>query len=342
MRKAIFYTMVGLLLHSAVHAATDEIPRTRHGRPDFDGSWYYGSATPLERSVELGKQRDYSDAEAEALVRQLINKDTERLAPSIPEHEPPAGATIGQEADANFITTRTNLTRIDGAYRTSLIVDPPDGRLPYRRNGQDIFDRWRAEGVGEFDGPEVRPASERCLSPVGPIAPMVGWVYNANMRIVQTDDHVVINGEMLAPRIIPLAPSAQRLGFPHWSGESTARWEGDVLVIHTTNFRPEVSWFRVKVSDQMELTESFELVSPDEMVYRYTLVDPEIYTAPHTVEMSISRRPPGERLFEFACHEGNYSLPGILRGARLQERVQEAATAQNANTPPRATRLASN
>ena len=319
MLKPTFLALTGLLFATAIPAVDGDTPRTAHGRPSFDGTWYYGSATPFERPAELGNKKTYSDAEAEALIQRLLEKDRDRLAPSIPDREPPAGAEIGQEADANFITTRANLTRIDGAYRTSLIVDPPDGRLPVRADGQDIFDRWRAAGIGDFDGPEVRPASERCLSTVGPIAPMVGWVYNANMRIVQTEDYLMIKGEMLAPRIIPLDPSAQRSTFPQWSGESTAHWDGDVLVVHTSNFRPEVSWFRLKTSDQLEVTESFEMVGEDEMVYRYTLVDPEIYSAPHTVEMSITRRPEGERLFEFACHEANYSLAGILRGARVLE-----------------------
>ena len=123
---------------------------------------------------------------------------------------------------------------------------------------------------------------------------------------------------MQGARIIPIDGEFSLAG-PLWMGESIGRWEGDTLVVHTRNFRPEQSWFWIKSSDQLEVTEYFDLVSQDNIRYRYVLTDPEIYTAPWTVETGITRRAPGERLYEFACHEGNYSFAVILRGARVQE-----------------------
>ena len=309
-----------LFMLVAAHGSPKTIPRTHAGQPNFDGVWYYGSATPFERPLELGTRKTYSAAEAQTIVNALQKQDADRLLPSDPNRAPPESISeVGQEADDNFVTTRTNLTRIDGNYRTSLITDPTNGQLPVRADGQDIFDELHGEGIGPFDGPEIRPASERCLSVAGPIAPTVGWYYNANMRIVQTNDHIVIKGEMLKPRIVPLDKNASTRGFVLWLGESVAYWDEDILVIKSTNFRPENSWFRFKSSEQLEITEYFELTKEDEIVYRYEVSDPKIYSAPFTVEMSITRRLPGEFLFEFACHEANYSLPAILRGARLTE-----------------------
>jgi hypothetical protein len=317
-----FLILAALLSLSATapQAWSGDIPRTEDGHPNFEGVWYYGSATPLERPKELGLKKTYSNSEAERLIADLQQFDVERLMPSDPNRiAPDAGAEIGQEADANFITTRINLTNIDGVYRTSLIVEPPDGRFPFRNGGRDVFDNWRAAGIGDFDNPEMRTASDRCLSVAGPMPPMVGWRYNANMRIVQTPDYIVLNGEMQGPRFLALNGQQRPLGLPHWLGESIATWKGDTLVVETDNFRPESSWFTFKHSDQLLVSEVFELINGNEIEYRYTVTDPVIYTEPITVEMSISRRPADERLYEFACHEGNYSLGGMLRGARKEE-----------------------
>ena len=299
-----------------------EIPRTFNGNPDLQGIWYYGSATPLERAQELGQKKSLTEAEVQARERALRDQYDDKEKPSDPNRSrPEAGAEIGQKADAVYNAVRTNLTVIDGEYRTSLIVDPPNGRLPHRPGGKDIFDHWRDAGAGDFDAHEMRPASERCLNVAGPMPPMVGWRYNANMQIVQTAGHVVIVGEMQGARIIPIGPigaEPSRSG-AKWMGESVGHWQGDTLIVHTTNFRPEHSWFWIKSSDQLEVAEYFDLVSKDTIRYRYVVTDPEIYTAPWTVEMSITRRAPGEYLYEFACHEGNYSFPVILRGARVQE-----------------------
>jgi len=292
--------------------------------PDFSGVWYYGSATPFERPEHLGEQVVYGEAAATAVEQRLVQKDLANRSSDPDRPSPPQGAVIGQEADHNFAPDRVTLTRIDGQARTSLITSPANGRLPLRPNGQDYFDRWRTKSMGEFDNPEMRPTSERCLGNIGPMAPMIGWFYNANARIVQTAQFIVISGEMMPPRIIRLDPAYKPQGFTRWDGESVAAWNSDTLVVRTNNFRSEVSWFFFRSSHQLEVTERFRLGSDNEILYTYTVVDPEIYTAPVVVEMVLSRLPPEKRIYEFACHEGNHSFPVILRGARVQEALNES------------------
>lgn len=232
---------------------------------------------------------------------------------------PPRGAPIGQEADLVFAPDRLKLTRISGAARTSLIVSPVNGRLPNRADGQDYFGQWRARGITVFEGPEIRPASERCLNVLGPMAPMIPWIYNANARIVQTEDFIMIKGEMHAPRIIDLRAGSSPLGQTRWEGESRARWQDETLIIETTNFRPEVSWDFLKTSHKLHVIEHFQLLSDTKIIYSFRLIDNTIYTAPILVEMVLTKRKPGVRMYEFPCHEANFSLQSILRGARIQE-----------------------
>ena len=155
------------------------------------------------------------------------------------------------------------------------------------------------------------------------MAPLIGWKYNANMLIVQTPDYVVLAAETHPPRIIPVGNNKKKHGLRQWMGESTGRWEEDTLIVHTNNFRASSSFFQMKSSDELQVTEWFTLKSPNEILYRYTVTDPKIYTQPFTVEMHIARRPAGDRIFEWACHEGNYSMQGILAGARTQEAEHE-------------------
>ena len=298
------------------------LPRTEFDQPDMQGVWFYGTSTPFDRMEALGDKQSYTEAEANELMEALLAADKMKAEPLGAERgAPEAGGAIAQNADHNFSDSRINPVIIDGQYRTSQIISPANGRFPYREGGMDMFQKWQAEGHGGFDGPEIRPASERCVGPNGgPMAPMVSWFYNANLQIVQTEDYVMMLSEMNHDaRIIPLTQTRAGNTQALWQGNSIGHWDGDVLVVETTGFRPEESWFAYRMSDQLQVTERFELVSEEEIRYSYTFTDPEIYTEAVTVEKNITRRAPGEELFEYACHEGNYSMASILAGARRQE-----------------------
>lgn len=311
-----------MLFASVINAAESGLPRTEFGQPNMQGIWYYGSATPMERPAELKEQQSYSQEEGLQLIARLQAASEINSAPvSKDRGAPTAGSAIAQEADHNFASFRSNLTEIDGLYRTSQIISPANGRYPYRAGYQDYVQRLIAAGHGAFDGPEIRSVSERCAGPTaGPMPPMTGWFYNANMQIVQTQDHVMIMGELTHDaRIIPLVSASAETASSQWMGRSVGRWEGDTLIVETAHFRPEHSWWYLRMSEQLKVTESFELINENEILYRFTLHDPAIYTEPVTVEKNIVRRSPGEYIYEYACHEGNYSLPSILAGARRQE-----------------------
>lgn len=311
----------GLMLSGNAQTAEWTMPRTEHGHPDLQGFWTNTTQTPIERPAHLGTQRAYTEAEALALEAAALQADQDSAAPLDGNRTAPlAGGDIGQEADINFIDRYINVLRVKGEYRTSMIVDPPDGRFPFINNVQESGQvaRWRAAGFGAFDGPEIRPPAERCLS--RGIPPMVVAPYNANYQIVQTRDYVMILGEMINDaRIIRL--NAQHLpgDIKTWLGDSIGYWEGDALIVHSKNFRQEISHFRLLSSDQMTLSERFEIIGENEIFYSFTVTDPGIYTRPFTEELTLRRHGPGDHLYEYSCHEGNYSLPGILAGARRQE-----------------------
>lgn len=303
-------------------SALGQLPRTEFGQPDMQGIWYYGSATPMERPLELGSQQSYNMEQGTRVVAELkANEAANNAAVDGDRGAPEAGARIAQEADHNFASFRTNLTQIDGLIRTSLIIEPENGRYPYKAGFQDYVQKLEAQGHGLFDGPEIRSVSERCAGPTaGPMPPMSGWFYNANMQIVQTGDHVMIMGELTHDaRIIPLNQTLDANASAQWMGRSVGRWDGDALIVETTHFRPEHSWWYLRMSEELEVTERFELINENEILYRFTVTDPQVYTEPVTVEKNIIRRAPGEHIYEYACHEGNYSLPSILAGARRQE-----------------------
>lgn len=324
-----------LALHAHPLWAAEELgqqwtlPRTEHGHPDFQGLWGNASLTPLSRPTNLENKLVYTEQEALALEAEALTADIEKAADIDPDREaPPAGDRIGLQADNNFTDMRINVAKVNGEYRTSLIVDPENGRLPYLENWREnnIYGRWRAQGLGDFDGPEIRPAGERCLSALGNMPAMVILFYNSNIQIVQNQDYVMILGEMIHDaRIIRLnSEHHPNDNIKYWFGDSIGHWEEDTLVVHTKNFRPETSNFRIASTDLLDVTERFELTAQNEIFYSYTASDPNLYSREFSVEIPLNRLPAGERIYEYACHEGNYSLPSILAGARRQELEQTA------------------
>jgi len=299
-------------------------PRTEFGHPDMQGTWLFGSRTPLQRPMNRGNQRSYTPAEAAAIEQRLSRRNQMQDAPLDPNRDAPeAGAVIRQEADDTFLAhlQRPELVPVSGEYRTSVIVDPPDGRIPRREDFQDYHAQIRAAGLGNTDGPEGQPLSGRCVMFGGAVPNLTPIMMNPNLQIVQIRDYVMIMTEMVHDaRIIRLDAEHFEHDIPRWMGDSVGRWENDTLVVQTLNFRPEQSSSRgFPVSGQMEIEERYTLVADDQILYSFTVTDPEALTQPVTGERMMLRNAPEEKIYEFACHEGNYSLDAILRGARRQE-----------------------
>lgn len=301
----------------------EELSRTEHGFPDLQGYWTNASQTPLQRSASLGNKRFYDLDEVREIESAALLLDQEKAAPLSGDRElPQRGGTIRFQADENFANTRINLMQVNGEHRTSLIVDPADGRLPYRENWQrnEFYGKWLAAGAGQFDGPEMRTPWERCFFVGGQLPPMIAWTYNANFQIVQNSDYVMIMREMAHDaRIIRIEGRPFPEPLYQWSGNSVGHWEGDTLIVTSRGFHPQSSHPFLRSSDKLEVTERFQPVSDSEIFYQYTVTDPEIYTRSFTVEMILRKKAEGEKIYEYACHEGNYSLPSILAGARRGE-----------------------
>ena len=306
------------------------VPRTADGRPDLRGVWDFRSITPLERPEEFaGRDRLTAEDEA-ALVERALDRQIDR---------PPAPGDVG--GYNQFWMDRG--IQVNENRRTSLIVDPPDGRLPplapgaLHQQGSLRADipgerpvRYRAGGIGA-DGPEDRGLAERCLLGFNAGPPIRPGGYNNNLQLFQTSDHVAILNEMVHDvRIIPLD------GRPHlppalrqWMGSSRAHWEGDTLVVETVNFTGKTPTYDPNGTTaygtglSLHLVERFSRAAADVLLYEYTLTAPETFTRPFTVAIHMQR---GEApIFEYACHEGNYGMFDILAGGRHQERVAQAA-----------------
>lgn len=304
-----------------------EISRTEYGHPDLQGVWYFGSATPFERPDKLADKAVYSAAEVQEMEAQLRQGDEMRSRPLDADRPAPKeGAVIGIEAEYDYMVSNLGLVPVNGEYRTSLVIDPPDGKIPLRDDWQDYYTRLYDSGVARYDRAEALGSSERCLVYALAVPSMFPMPWNPHLQIVQTRDYVVLHTEMIHDaRIVRLDKAHFDHGHATWMGDSVGYWEGDTLVVKTENFRPEQSSTMLVMSAEFSLTEWFTLSGDDEITYRYRVEDSETYTSPFTVERVISRVAPDQRIYEFACHEGNYSLPYSLIGARHDEINAERA-----------------
>ena len=289
------------------------VPRTPWGHPDLQGVWDFRTITPLERPEELGIRAFLTEEEAAELEVEAVSR-VERLAePSVVRTEPlPAGGSVGSYNDFWF----DRGVNIVESRRTSLIVDPPNGRIPaltpdgQRRAGERAAARARPAITWED-----RSLFERCVTRGLPRLP---GGYNQNLQILQTPEHVVILYEMMREaRIIPLdgrphLPASVRL----WHGDSRARWDGDTLVVETANVSPKAD-FRGAAGD-LRLTERFTRTGPGTIAHEVTIEDPTTFVRPWTASIPLRRTE--APMFEYACHEGNYGMEGIMAGARADER----------------------
>lgn len=326
LKQALAASIIAALYGGAVQAA--EIPRTPDGRPDFQGLWTNETDTPVERPDQFGARQTMTEEEAatwrpaSAAGLTDLTQDEGWLDPN--RGPPPAGVPIRLEADWFFASGY--VARVRGEYRTSLVIDPADGKIPYAADGRgrDWLSQMLARpGVEEYDGPEVRPANERCLlavlSTAGP--PMFPMSYNSNYRIVQTPDYVMILSEMVNDtRIIRINGEHQPEAVYRWLGDSVGHWEGDTLVVSTRNIHPQQT-FRGSTS-ALTTIERFEYDEEGQIIYQVTMHNDEVYGQPWTAEVPMRPLPPDEDVYEYACHEGNYSIVGALSGRRWQEHYE--------------------
>lgn len=293
-----------------------KLPRTVDGQPDLQGVWNYATVTPLERPDALRGKDVFSEDEAEEYARQEADKADH-------DKNPPADIVgnyneFWYDADKKVVGTR----------RTSLIVDPPDGRLPpqtEQAKQREAAITAARRGVGRHEPTpggfveDLGPGGlqVRCILGFNSGPPMTPAVYNQNVQIFQTRDYVVILNEMIhSARIVPMdgRPHGK---LPQWVGDSRGRWEGDTLVVETVNFKRETAFLNGRTTSKLHLTERFTRVDPDTLLYQFTVNDPNVWTRPWTAEIAMSRNE--ERIYEYACHEGNHGLVGILGGARAKE-----------------------
>lgn len=284
-------------------------PRTPDGQPDLQGIWNSMTATPMERPPELaGKEFFASDAEAQAWAKAAVAKTK-------------AGVDngVGAYGDAFFeFGTATVKTR-----RTSFITDPPDGKVPpLTPTAKAAWDKEQKIRRSRPNGPEDRSVSEQCVAIRTGVPPMTPWAYNSNYRIVQSKNQVAIYIEMIHDvRIIPLD------GRPHlppnvhlWYGDSIGHWEGNTLVVDTTNLSGKTGFYGA--DENLHVIERFSRMDKDTLLYQFTVDDPTAFTRPWKGELTMSAAP--GPILEYACHEGNYALPGILGGARADDKAEEA------------------
>ena len=300
-------------------------PVTEFGHPNLEGVWTDQSMTPLERPNSLGLKSTYTSQEISDLEqarRASMERAQEPL--SADRSPPPIGGTITQQSDVNFNGLVTKFVPVLGEYLTSRIVQPKDGRLPYlNENPQDIFARRANSGFTRFDGPENRPANERCLGVPGQLPLIVQLPLDGpwrNIQIVQNENYVMIYGEYhTSPRIVRLNSQHFKPAFAKFFGDSVGFWEDGTLVVHTTSFRPDQSNRRLRSSERLKVIERYTPVSDSEIVLEFEITDPQIYSETIKSRLTLQRMASGQRLYESGCHEGNYSLPSILAGARRQE-----------------------
>ena len=307
-----------LALAPAATAGQDGNLRTPDGQPDLQGVWNFSTATPLERPPELADRATLTAEEAAEWEAQVA---AQRAGFESELEDAPLEARLGYSVRVWFEWSDALEER-----RTSLVIDPPDGRIPAVRPEVEV----RRE-VGRIlrgrhaHGPEDRGISERCLLGFNSGPPMTPSAYNNNMQLFQTTDHVVILNEMVHnARVVPLD------GRPHlpadlrqWVGDSRASWSGDTLVVETRNFLRETSLGGS--SANMRLVERFTRLDAETLRYEFTVSDPTTWTGPWTAQVRMTRT--DEPLYEYACHEGNYSMPSSLSGARAMEAREAAAGA---------------
>ena len=322
-RRSLF---LGLLSASLAAGAQYKAPRTSFGDPDLQGLWTNASITTLERPSYASKLV-LSPEEARAIETATLNRLGADSRPTDPSVGAPKAGDDVRGYNTFWIDLGAKLAVVKGEIRTSWVVDPPGGRVPYTAEGLRAL---REAASRSFDGPEARSPGERCIVGYGSTSgpPMLNVLYNNHYQFVQSPGYVTIVVEMNHDaRIIRLAGATPPAHLPDhvrpWMGDSIGRWVGETLVVETRNLHPGQAFtadtrHRLYLAPTAKVTERFTRVAADEILYEFTVEDPVTYTQAWRGEMPL--RAAKGPMYEYACHEGNHSLGNILRGARYQEK----------------------
>ena len=333
----------------------EEVARTSDGRADLSGTYDAGTLTPLERPPQFGNELYLTSEQAQELLAAAAEFQQASEEKSDPNRAaPPEGGAglVGADAaevdgglgagavggyNSFWLDPGSGLLEIDGKVRTSIIYDPPSGRQPWTLLGgararreyeavlrADDAAAWWLDGreTGPFDGPETVNLNDRCLASFTASVPVIPALYNNFRRIVQTGDHVMILLEMVHDaRIIRLGSEHEPDQVRSWLGDSIGAWEGDTLVVDTTNFRSKSGL--PGADGALHVDERFTPLPNGDLSYHFTVEDEGVWRAPWSGEYVWKRS--DDRLYEYACHEGNYAMGNMLRGARLLEEEALAA-----------------
>ncbi len=310
-RLSIFACCLSVAAGSALGQAKTSL-RTPDGQPDLQGTWSWATITPFERPADFAGKEFLTEQEAAKYEKDVIDRT------NMDRRDGSAEADVGRAYNDFWWDRGTHIVKTG---RTSLVIDPKDGKVPpMNAAGRERQQERLAANRGhEFDGPENRPLPERCLALQGAGPPTTPTAYNNNIQIVQNKNFVSILIEMgHEVRVVPLD------GRPHlpqnirlWKGDSLGHWDGDTLVVESTNFSNK-NPFRGS-SENLKLTERFRRLDADTLLYQFTVEDPATWDKPWTVEIPVTKSQ--GRVFEYACHEGNVGMYGALSGARAEEKA---------------------
>jgi len=303
-RFFLLTTFIGLPFLTIAQTPSAELPRLHDGKPDLQGVWDFRTITPFQRPEALGNKATLTAAEAAQFeLEERERRDRDNFTDT---------TTTGDYNE--FWYDRG--AEILGDRRTSLVIDPPNGRIPALTPAAIERSRIRNEQAQLAAGVEVRPLSERCIMGFNSGPPMIPSAYNNNVQLVQTDDHVLIHNEMVHNiRTVKMNTSTHRESPRKWEGDSVGHWDGDTLIIETKYFARDTAFGNS--SANMHLLEKFWMIDANTLGYEFTVTDPTTWTAPWTVMFPMVRAE--EPMYEYACHEGNYAMAGILGGWRALE-----------------------
>jgi hypothetical protein len=319
-RKVLAAAALAVLASQAAAEAW-EVPRNMYGDPDLQGLWTNATITALQRP---GQFEELALTPEQARDWEQSTGDFFSSIDEVPDGSLEEGADVGGY-NSFWMDPGTRALRVGDEIRSSIIVHPEDGRLPMRLGARAKLFAFLLRVQGAFDGPEQRPLGERCIVGFGSTGgpPMLPVLYNNNYQIVQTAEHVMIHVEMNHDaRIVRMGGEPLPDDIRPWMGDSIGRWEGDTLVVETRNFHPGQSFraalkHQFYVTPEAVVTEWFTRTSAREIHYRFRVDDPGAYDDVWIGELTL--RATEGPIYEYACHEANYAMRGILKGARLQE-----------------------